>query len=73
MDEYLEAANQRINGIKIKLHAQSDNLAQLKAMMKEMATQQISINQALQTLTGEVSSSQNTRTTQLLTPTNNSE
>ena len=43
------------------MHAQSDDLAQLKAMMKEMVTQQISIKQTLQTLVGETSSSQNIR------------
>jgi len=59
MDDSLEAANQRVNGIEVKLHAQSDDLAQLKAMMKEMANQQISIKQTLQTLVGEASSSQN--------------
>nr|TKR65765.1 hypothetical protein D5086_0000317890 [Populus alba] len=47
MDDSLEAANQRVNGIENKLHAQSDDLAQLKAMMKEMANQQISIKQTL--------------------------
>ena len=57
MDDSLEAANQRVNGIEVKLHAQSDDLAQLKAMMKEMANQQISIKQTLQTLAGEASSS----------------
>ena len=57
MDDSLEAANQRVNGIEVKLHAQSDDLAQLKAMMKEMANQQISIKQTLQTLVGEASSS----------------
>ena len=39
MDDSLEAANQRVNGIEVKLHAQSNDLAQLKAMMKEMANQ----------------------------------
>uniref|UniRef100_A0A6N2KD33 Uncharacterized protein n=1 Tax=Salix viminalis TaxID=40686 RepID=A0A6N2KD33_SALVM len=43
MEDSLEAANQRINGIKVKLHAQSDDLAQLKAMMLEIATQQSAI------------------------------
>ena len=38
-DDSLEAANQKINGIKVKLNAQSDDLSKLKAMMKEMATQ----------------------------------
>ena len=57
MDDSLEAVNQRVNGIEVKLHAQSDDLAQLKAMMKEMANQQISIKQTLQTLAGEASSS----------------
>ena len=56
MDDSLEAANQRVNGIEVKLHAQSDDLAQLKAMMKEMTNQQISIKQSLQTLAGEASS-----------------
>ena len=59
MDDSLEVANQRVNGIEIKLHAQLDDLAQLKAMMKEMANQQIYIKQTLQTLAGEASSSQN--------------
>jgi hypothetical protein len=57
MDDSLEAANQRVNGIEVKLHAQShaqsDDLAHLKAMMKEMVTQQISIKQTLQTLASE--------------------
>ena len=39
MNDSLEAANQRVNGIEVKLHAQSNDLAQLKAMMKEMANQ----------------------------------
>jgi hypothetical protein len=53
MGDSLEAANQRVNGIEVKLHAHSDDLAQLKAIMKEMATQQISIKQTLQTLASE--------------------
>jgi uncharacterized coiled-coil protein SlyX len=57
-DGSLEAANQRIDGIEIKLNTQSDDLGQLKAMMKEIATQQIAIKHTLQTLTGETSSSQ---------------
>jgi len=52
-DDSLEATNQKVNGIEVKLHAQSDDLAYLKAMMKEMATQQISIKQTLQTLASE--------------------
>ena len=48
IEESLEANNQRVNG----------ELAQLKAMIKEMATQQIAIQQTLQTLAGEASSSQ---------------
>ena len=71
MDDSLEAANQRVNGIEVKLHAQSDDLAQLKAMMKEMANQQISIKQTLQTLAGEASSSQNVRMPQHPTPASN--
>ena len=57
MADSLEAVHQRINGIEVKLQAQSDDLAQLKVMMKEIATQQIAILQTLQTLSGEASSS----------------
>ena len=57
-DDSLEAANQRIDGIEITLNTQSDDLGQLKAMIKEMATQQIAIKHTLQTLIGETSSSQ---------------
>ena len=64
MEESLEAANQRIDGVETSLHAQSDDLAQLKAMMKEMATQQIVIKQTLQALAGEASSSQDILTPQ---------
>ena len=71
MDDSLEAANQRVNGIEVKLHAQSDDLAQLKAMMKEMANQQISIKQTLQTLAGEASSSQHVRMPQHPAPASN--
>ena len=61
MEDSLEAANQRVNGMETKLQAQSDDLAQLKAMMKEIATQQLTIKQTLQNLSGEASSSQNNR------------
>ena len=71
MDDSLEVANQRVNGIEVKLHAQSDDLAQLKAMMKEMANQQISIKQTLQTLPGEASSSHNVRMPQHPAPASN--
>ena len=71
MDDSFEAANQRVNGIEVKLHAQSDDLAQLKAMMKEMENQQISIKQTLQTLAGEASSSQNVRMPQHPAPASN--
>ena len=64
IEDSLKAANQRFNGMEAKLHAQSDDLAQLKAMMKEIATQQITIKQTLQSLSGEASSSQNTRSPQ---------
>ena len=57
-DDSLEAANRRIDGIEIKLNTQSDDLGQLKAMIKEIATQQITIKHTLQTLTGETSSFQ---------------
>ena len=57
-DDSLEAANQRIDGIEIKINTQSDDLGQLKAMIKEIATQQIAIKHTLQALTGETSSSQ---------------
>lgn len=64
MEESLEAANQRIDGVETSLHAQSDDLAQLKAMIKEMANQQIAIKQTLQALAGEASSSQGILTPQ---------
>ena len=64
VDDFLEAANQRVNGIEVKLNAQSNDLALLKTMMKEMATQQISIKHTLQTLPGETSSSQNIHASQ---------
>lgn len=70
MEESLEAANQRVNGVETRLHSQSDDLAQLKAMMKEMATQQIAIKQTLQTLVGEASSSQGILSPQHAPPTN---
>jgi len=73
MDDSLEAANQRVNGIEVKLHAQSDDLAQLKAMMKEMANQQISIKQTLQILACEASSSQNVQMPQHPAPASNQE
>ena len=50
MVDSLEAVNQRIDGI-------SDDLAQLKAMMKEIITHQIAIKQTLQSLSGEASPS----------------
>uniref|UniRef100_A0A6N2LYE1 Uncharacterized protein n=1 Tax=Salix viminalis TaxID=40686 RepID=A0A6N2LYE1_SALVM len=59
MDDYLEALNQMINGMEVRLDAQSDDLTQIKAMIKEIATQQIAIQQTLQTLLGEAISSQN--------------
>ena len=37
MANSLEAVHQRINGIEVKLQAQSDDLAQLKTMMMELA------------------------------------
>ena len=73
MDDSLEVVNQRINGMEVRLDAQSDDLTQIKAMMKEMATQQSFITQALQTLTGEANSSQNNHTSQHLAHTNNPE
>nr|TKS12908.1 hypothetical protein D5086_0000058600 [Populus alba] len=57
-DDSLEAANQRIDGIEITLNTQSDDLGQLKAMIREIASQQIAIKHTLQTLAGETSSSQ---------------
>uniref|UniRef100_A0A6N2MPH0 Ty3 transposon capsid-like protein domain-containing protein n=1 Tax=Salix viminalis TaxID=40686 RepID=A0A6N2MPH0_SALVM len=53
MEDSLEVANQRVNGMEAKLQAQSDDLAQLKTMMKEIATQQLTIKQTLQNLSGE--------------------
>ena len=64
MEDSLEAANQRINGIEVTVHALSDDMTQLKAMVKEMAIQQGSIKQTLQILAGEASSSQSTRVPQ---------
>ena len=73
MEDSLEAANQRINGIEVTVHALSDDMTQLKAMVKEMAIQQGSIKQTLQILAGEASSSQSTRVPQQVAPANNHE
>ena len=71
-DDSLEAANQRIDGIEITLNTQSDDLGQLKAMMREIANQQIAIKHTLQTLTGETSSSQRPHVPQPPTTTHSS-
>ena len=69
----MEATNQRVHGLEVQMHAHSEDLAQLKAMVTEIATQQISIKQALQMLTGETSSSQHSRTPQQPAPVSNQE
>ena len=73
IDESLEVAHQKNNSLNIRMQAHSDDLAQLKSMIKDLATQQFAMNQSLQTLTGEASSSKNIHTPQPMTHTNNPE
>ena len=73
IDESLEAANQRISGLEARMDArmdaQSDDLTQIKLMIKELATQQGFISHTLQSRNGEASSSQDQRPAQDPTPT----